>query len=135
MTAEELDTIKNSLVQTFPSSFASKAQSMAIFASDEYTKRDPAYWATYRDRIRAVTAADVQRVAREHLIPEKMIVLVVGKQAEIDLGDEKHPVTLEGARPRGQGHGAAAPRPDDDEGQVGPRRARTLLKEGRGPGE
>ena len=94
VTPEELDTIKNNIVQTFPSSFASKAQSMAIFASDEYTKRDPAYWATYRDRIRAVTAADVLRVAREHLVPEKMIVLVVGKQAEIDLGDEKHPVTL-----------------------------------------
>jgi predicted Zn-dependent peptidase len=94
VTLEELDTIKNNIVQTFPSSFASKAQSMAIFASDEYTKRDPAYWATYRDRIRAVTAADVLRVAREHLVPEKMIVLVVGKQAEIDLGDEKHPVTL-----------------------------------------
>ena len=38
---------------------------MAIFASDEYTRRDPAYWTTYRDRIRAVTAADVQRVARD----------------------------------------------------------------------
>ena len=102
VTAEELETIKNSLVQTFPSSFASKAQSMAIFASDEYTKRDPAYWATYRDRIRAVTAADVQRVAREHLVPEKMILLVVGKQAEIDLGDEKHPVTLAPLAPGGK---------------------------------
>jgi len=102
VTAEELDTIKNSLVQTFPSSFASKAQSMAIFASDEYTKRDPGYWATYRDRIRAVTAADVQRVAREHLVPEKMVVLVVGKQAEIDLGDEKHPVTLAALAPGGK---------------------------------
>jgi zinc protease len=102
VTAEELATIQNSLVQTFPSSFASKAQSMAIFASDEYTKRDPSYWATYRDRIRAVTAADVQRVAREHLVPEKMIVLVVGKQAEIDLGDEKHPVTLASLAPGGK---------------------------------
>jgi zinc protease len=102
VTAEELETIKNSLIQTFPSSFASKAQSMAIFASDEYTKRDPAYWATYRDRIRAVTAADVQRVAREHLVPEKMVVLVVGKQAEIDLGDEKHPVTLAALAPGGK---------------------------------
>jgi len=102
VTPEELDTIKNSLVQTFPSSFASKAQSMAIFASDEYTKRDPAYWMTYRDRIRAVTAADVQRVAREHLVPEKMILLVVGKQAEIDLGDEKHPVTLAQLAPGGK---------------------------------
>jgi zinc protease len=102
VTAEELTTIENNLVQTFPSSFASKAQSMAIFASDEYTKRDPGYWATYRDRIRAVTAADVQRVAREHLVPEKMVVLVVGKQAEIDLGDEKHPVTLAQLAPGGK---------------------------------
>ena len=42
VTPEELSTIKNSLVQTFPSSFASKAQAMGIFASDEYTHRDPA---------------------------------------------------------------------------------------------
>ncbi len=102
VSAEELETIKNNLVQTFPSSFASKAQSMAIFASDEYTKRDPLYWSTYRDRIQAVTAADVQRVAREHLVPEKMILLVVGKQAEIDLGDEKHKVTLAELAPGGK---------------------------------
>jgi zinc protease len=101
-TAEELDTIKSSLVQTFPSTFASKAQSMAVFASDEYTGRDPSYWTTYRDRIRAVTAADVQRVAREHLVPEKMVVLVVGRQAEIDLGDEKHPVRLAELAPGGR---------------------------------
>jgi predicted Zn-dependent peptidase len=102
VTAEELDTIKNNLVQTFPSGFASKAQSMAVFASDEYTKRDPLYWSTYRDRIQAVTAADVRRVAREHLVPERMIVLVVGKQAEIDLGDEKHEVTLAELAPGGR---------------------------------
>jgi len=102
VSAEELDTIKNSLVQTFPSSFASKRQSMAIFASDEYTKRDPAYWTTYRNRIGAVTVADVQRVAREHLSPEKMILLVVGNQAEIDLGDAKHPVTLAQLAPGGR---------------------------------
>jgi predicted Zn-dependent peptidase len=102
VSAEEIETVKNSLVQTFPSSFASKAQSMAIFASDEYTKRDPSYWATYRDRIGAVTAADVRRVAREHLVPEKMVVLVVGRQAEIDLGDGKHPVTLAALAPGGK---------------------------------
>jgi predicted Zn-dependent peptidase len=102
VTAEELETIKNSLVQTFPSSFASKAQSMAVFASDEYTRRDPSYWATYRERIQAVTGGDVQRVAREHLVPEKMVLLVVGKQAEIDLGDEKHPVTLAALAPGGR---------------------------------
>jgi predicted Zn-dependent peptidase len=102
VSAEELETIESSLIQTFPSSFASKAQSMAIFASDEYTHRDPAYWTTYRERIRAVSAADVQRVARAHLVPEKMIVLVVGDQGEIDKGDPKHPLTLAALAPGGR---------------------------------
>ena len=100
--AEELETIQSGLIQSFPSSFASKAQSMAIFASDEYTKREGSYWTSYRERIRAVTAADVQRVAREYLVPERMIIVVVGDQKEIDLGDEKHEVTLVSVAPGGR---------------------------------
>jgi|SRR6266446_3964868 len=102
VTTEELETIQNNLIQTFPSNFASKAQSMGIFASDEYTRRDPSYWATYRDRIKAVTAADVQRVARTWLVPEKMAVLVVGDQKEIDLGDPKHDVKITSLAPGGK---------------------------------
>ena len=102
VTAEELKTIQDSLVETFPSNFASKARAMAIFASDEYTGRDPSYWRTYRDRIRAVTAADVLRVARAHLVPERMIVLVVGNQEAIDKGDGKHDVTLASLAPGGK---------------------------------
>ena len=94
VTEEELTTIKENLIATFPSQFASKAQTVAVFASDEYTHREPTYWQTYRDRIRAVTAADVQRVAREHLVPGKMIGLMVGDQKEIGIGDPKHPVDL-----------------------------------------
>jgi zinc protease len=92
---DELKTIKDNLIATFPGQFASKAQTASVFASDEYTKRDPAFWQTYRDRIAAVTAADVQRVAREHLVPEKLIVLVVGDQKEIAIGDGKHDAKLE----------------------------------------
>jgi zinc protease len=99
---EELTTIKNNIVQTFPSSFASKAQAMGIFAADEYTGREPFYWKTYRDRIQAVTAADVQRVANTHLVPEKMVMLVVGDQKEIDLGDPKHDVKLSALAPGGK---------------------------------
>ena len=99
---EELTTIKNNLVQTFPGNFASKAQAMGIFASDEYTGREPFYWKTYRDRIQAVTAADVQRVATTYLVPEKMVVLVVGDQKEIDLGDPKHEVKLTALAPGGK---------------------------------
>ena len=92
---EELDTIKRSLIETFPSTFNSKGQIVAIFAADEYTRRDPTYWQTYRDRIRAVTAADVQRVARKYVSPDKLVVLLVGDQKEIDLGDGKHQTSLE----------------------------------------
>jgi len=95
VTEEELDTIKRNLIETFPSTFGSKAQTVGIFAADEYTRRDPSYWQTYRDRIRAVTAADVQRVAQKYLTPETMVVLVVGDQKEIDLGDDKHQTSLE----------------------------------------
>jgi predicted Zn-dependent peptidase len=102
VTEEELVTIKNSLIQTFPSQFASKAQAVGIFASDEYTRRDPAFWTGYRDRIQAVTAADVQRVARTHLVPEKMSILVVGDQKEVDIGDDKHPVKLTSLAPGGK---------------------------------
>jgi zinc protease len=89
VTEEELDTVKRNLIETFPSNFESKAQAMAIFAADEYTGRDPSYWQAYRERIRAVTAADVQRVARAHLAPDKLVILVVGNQKEIDLADDK----------------------------------------------
>jgi zinc protease len=102
VTDEELDTIKRNLIETFPSSFASKAQAMGTFAADEYTKRDPAFWATYRDRIKAVTAADVQRVARQHLVPEKLILLVVGNQADIDKGDGKDGASLASMAPGGK---------------------------------
>lgn len=95
VTAEELDTIKRNLIETFPSSFASTAQTVGVFAADEYTGRQPDYWATYRARIQAVSAQDVQRVAREHLVPEKLVVLVVGDQKEIALGDPKHAAKLD----------------------------------------
>jgi predicted Zn-dependent peptidase len=101
VTAEELDTIKRSLIETFPSNFESKARTVALFAADEYTRRDPSFWPTYRDRIRGVTAADVQRVARQHLPPEKLVVLVVGDQKEIDVGDGKHEVGLAVLAPGG----------------------------------
>ncbi len=99
---EELVTIKNSLVETFPSQFASKSQTMGVFAGDEFTGRDPRFWASYRDRVRAVTAAEVQRVAQAYLVPERMVILVVGDQREIDIGDEPHPVKLDTLAPGGR---------------------------------
>jgi predicted Zn-dependent peptidase len=93
-TAQELDTIKKSLIETFPSEFASRAQSMSTFAADEFTGRSPEYWRTYRARIQAVTGEDVRRVAQQYLLPEQMRVLVVGNQKAIAAGDGRHKVAL-----------------------------------------
>ena len=41
------------------------------------------YYTTYRDRIRAVTARDVERAAASHLHPDELLVLAAGNAAEI----------------------------------------------------
>ena len=75
---------------------------MGIFAADEYTKRDPAFWSTYRDRIKAVTAADVQRVAKQYLVPEKLIMLVVGEPGRHRQGRRQDTVSLASLAPGGK---------------------------------
>jgi zinc protease len=97
---EELDTIKKNVVETLPSTFASRAQTVAVFAADEFTGRDPSYWQHYRERIAAVTAADVQRVAAKYLDPSKFIILMVGNQKEIDIGDGQHQIKLDDLAPQ-----------------------------------
>jgi predicted Zn-dependent peptidase len=91
VSAEELETAKNSAIEVFPRIFSTAAQVAGTFAQDEYTKRPADYWATYRDRIRAVTADDVQRVAQKYLQPDKLVVLVVGNIDEITKGNPDKP--------------------------------------------
>lgn len=75
---EELTTAQNSFIATFPRTFESKPAMLNVFISDEWTGRDPNYWTTYRDRVRAVTREDIQAMANEYLHPEKAAVLIVG---------------------------------------------------------
>lgn len=42
------------------------------------------YLQTYRDKVNAVTAEDVQRVARQHVTPDRAAIVVVGDVAEIE---------------------------------------------------
>ncbi|MCC5824081.1 MAG: insulinase family protein [Phycisphaerales bacterium] len=84
---EELETIQNSLIETFPRNFESKSAMMNLFLSDERTGRDPSYWRNYRDMVRSVSPDDVQRVANEHLRPDKAVILIVGPWDEIKQGN------------------------------------------------
>ncbi len=91
VSAEELETVKNSAIEVFPRFFASASATAALFATDELTGRDPKYWKTYRDRVRNVTPDDVQRVAQKYLQPDKVVVLVVGNAADMLKGNPDKP--------------------------------------------
>ncbi len=84
---EELETAKQGLIETFPRQFESKPQMLRVFVNDEWTQRPKDYWKTYRGRVRAVTKEDLLRVARQHLDPDKMAILIVGDWEAIAPGD------------------------------------------------
>ena len=97
VTAEELQTSINARIETFPRAFASKAQIAGLFAQEEFSGRyakNPDHFKTYRDRFRAITKADVQRVAKRVLNNGQPVLLIVGQRDEILLGHPDHPQRL-----------------------------------------
>jgi predicted Zn-dependent peptidase len=91
VSAEELETAKNYRIEVFPRSFSSAAAVAGVFVGDELTGRDPKYWKTYRDRVRAVTTDDVQRMAQKYLQPDKIVILAVGNIDDMLKGDPDKP--------------------------------------------
>jgi predicted Zn-dependent peptidase len=87
VSTEELETIQNNLIETFPRNFESKGAMMNLFINDERTGRDPNYWRTYRDRVRSMSPDEIQRAANEHLRPEEAVILVVGPWEQIRQGN------------------------------------------------
>ena len=84
---EELRVAKDALIEGFPQRFASKTSMLNVFINDEVTGRAADYWSTWRDKVAAVDAAAIQRVAAEKLHPDEMAILVVGDWEAIEGGD------------------------------------------------
>lgn len=87
VSAEELATAISYGIDAFPRVFSDARRIAETFAMDELTRRDPSFWKTYRDKLRAVTAADVRRAAVRYLQPERLVVLIVGNASAILAGD------------------------------------------------
>lgn len=98
VTDKEIETAKASYIQTFPQAFETKGAVASTFASEEFTGRlsnNPNYFENFRSKIRAVTKADVQRVAGKYLKPDKVAILIIGDKEEILKGHPDHLVNVD----------------------------------------
>lgn len=84
---DELEISINQFVETFPRTFESKPAMLGVFVADEWTRRSPDYWRTWREKVSAVSKDDITRVAQRLLDPDQMAIFVVGKWDEIYPGD------------------------------------------------
>lgn len=91
---EELKVIQDGIVLGFPSNWSNKQAVARTFASEHLDGWPADWWADFREKVRAVTKADVQRVAKKYLDPSQAVILVVGKAAEAEAGDKDHPGLL-----------------------------------------
>jgi zinc protease len=80
---EELSEAKESLVRTIPALFASNDQTAGACARVWSEELPVDYYATYEDRVQAVTKEAVAKAARERLHPQDMAIVVVGPSAQI----------------------------------------------------
>jgi len=81
---KELGDAKKALIARFALDLESPNAILSRYV-DRYIYRLPAdYWDTYPQRINAITAADVQRVATKYWAPEKLQIVAVGEPARTE---------------------------------------------------
>jgi len=81
--AEDLDAAKSYLTGSFPLTIETPQQVAGQIASEILLGRGADYIEDYRARVGAVTAADVQRVARQYLHPDRLRMVVVGDALQL----------------------------------------------------
>jgi zinc protease len=84
VTQAELKNAKDAILNSFIFEFDSKEKVLAERIRYEFYGYPPDFIERYRTGIEKVTAADVDRVARKYIHPEKRAVLVVGHAKDFD---------------------------------------------------
>ena len=87
---EELEESKRSIVANFALSLEQPTRVLNFAITLKLYGLPPDYWDTYASRIMAVTADDVQRVARKYLNPDALQLVVVGDASKIKTVLEKY---------------------------------------------
>ena len=83
VTDKELNLVKNYLTGSFARSLESP-QTVARFALNTARYNLPAdYYATYLEKLNAVTADDIQAMAQKYITPDNAHILVVGNKGEV----------------------------------------------------
>ena len=77
-TDAEVEDAKKYLLGSLPFLLTTNAGVASLLLSVERYKLGPNYLDTFRSKVGAVTAADVQRAAQKHLDPKKLTISVVG---------------------------------------------------------
>jgi predicted Zn-dependent peptidase len=75
---DELEKAKNYLALALPRSFETTREMASSLAQLYVYDLPEDFYATYRDRVRAITAADVKRAADRYIVPDKLLVVIVG---------------------------------------------------------
>ena len=84
VTEDELSTAKAALIASLPDQLSSVAGTMQMVNAVYRDGLPEDYWTRYQAGIRAVTSADVQRVARQYLDADHLTILIVGDRAKIE---------------------------------------------------
>ncbi|MGI9035689.1 MAG: M16 family metallopeptidase [Pyrinomonadaceae bacterium] len=83
VSAKELTDAKNFLTGVFPLRAETQEGLTNLIVTQQLYNLPEDYLQTYRDKINAVTAADIERVANKYVTPDKMALVIVGDAGEI----------------------------------------------------
>ncbi|GIU82606.1 MAG: hypothetical protein KatS3mg006_1670 [Pyrinomonadaceae bacterium] len=83
VSAEELQDAKNFLTGVFPIRLETQEGLTNLITQQQLFDLPSDYLQTYRDKVKQVTAEDVQRVAQKYILPDKFAIVIVGDAEEI----------------------------------------------------
>jgi zinc protease len=90
VTTEELEASKRAIVASFALSLEQPTRVLGFAVTSKKHGFPADYWDAYPAKIMAVTAGDIQRVARKYLNPDALQVVAVGDASKIKAGLEKY---------------------------------------------